>query len=69
MILDGMNRPECAFYVGTFFGGTIILRYAIFFFALCIAWRIIDKLALPIIINAIKQFGRKILKHFRRGKE
>lgn len=51
----GLNNPDCAFFVGSFFGTAYIVKLMLYI--ACIYWVIkaVDKLALEPVIDYIKR--------------
>jgi cadmium resistance protein CadD (predicted permease) len=53
-MLDGMNDPNCAFYVGQMFGQFILVKFSLALFCFYIFYRFVDEIFISAIINKIK---------------
>jgi hypothetical protein len=54
-ILTGLHNPDCAFYVGTFFGQIFVVKWLIFLLIAFAIVKAIDRLALEPILQWIKK--------------
>lgn len=61
IINQGINNPECSFFVGTFIGQTLSLRIMLFLSMIYLLIKAIDKLAFTPLLNKIKSklYGKK----------
>jgi len=55
IIQKGMNNPECAFYVGSFFGNLMAFKWLVTILAIGFIYKAIDKLAWSPLIEWIKK--------------
>ena len=54
-IMNGLNNPECAFYVGSFLGGLLAVKWVIVALIFIYVSKVIDKLAFEPFLNWIKK--------------
>ena len=59
-IMNGLNNPDCAFFVGTWTGSFLSFKYLIAVFVIFAVMKVLDRLALEPLITRIKnKFAKK----------
>ena len=53
-IYAGLNNPECAFFVGQWFGAFTMGKLVFAYLGLLLLYKFIDKLAIEPLINKLK---------------
>ena len=59
IITTGMNNPDCSFFVGSFTGQWLGLRYIVVLVLLYLLLRIAEKLAIEPLIDWLKKRFKK----------
>ena len=59
ILVNGMNNPDCSFFVGATFGQWLAIKYIMILVLLYFILKIIDKLALEPLIKWIKDEIRR----------
>ena len=53
-LANGMNNPECSFWVGSFVGQWSTLKFIFILACLLLIYKALDKLVLDVLIKKIK---------------
>ena len=62
IITTGMNNPDCAFFVGSFYGQVMTMKGIITLMGLLLIFKILDKLVIEPCLEWIKKGGKKRFK-------